>query len=75
MAYLEKHRNGVYVVCRAERKIPVIFEPAPQLNANSRQLVGWSLGWIRWNLLTCRTSGWYIEPICNTTKDEFKYSL
>ena len=43
-AYPEKHSNGVYAVCRAERKIPFTFEPAPQLNANSRQLVDWPLG-------------------------------
>jgi hypothetical protein len=38
---LEKHRNGMYVVCRAERKCLFTFEPAPQLNANLRQLVVW----------------------------------
>jgi hypothetical protein len=31
MADLEKLRNGMYVVCRAERKCPFTFESSPQL--------------------------------------------
>ena len=43
MTDLEKRRNKMDVVGRAERKCPVTFKTAPQLNVNSRQLVGWSL--------------------------------
>jgi len=34
MADLEKHRNGMDVVCRAERKCLSTFESSPQLNVN-----------------------------------------
>ncbi len=70
MADLEKHRNGMDVVGRAERKRFFTFDPAPQLNVNLRQLVGWSLGWIP---LACNTSASYIEPTCDT-KHEPKHT-
>jgi hypothetical protein len=70
MADLEKHRNGLYVVYRTERERPFTFEPAPQLNVNSRKLVGWSIGWIP---LACSISGSYIEPTCDT-KHESKHT-
>ncbi len=59
----EKHRNGMDVVFRAERKCLFAFGPASQLN--SRQLVGcnWSFGCIP---LACSTPASYIEPTCDT---------
>ena len=68
MAYLEKHRNGVYVVGRAERKISFIFEPVPQLKVESTSAGRLELGWIP---LACSISLSYMEPTCNT-KHEFQ---
>jgi hypothetical protein len=41
MAYQVKHRNGMDVICRVERESLFTFEPAPQLNPNLCQLVGY----------------------------------
>ncbi len=61
MAHLEKHRNGMNVVCRAERKYH--FRACAATECNSRQLVRWSSGWIP---LTRSISASYIEPNCYT---------
>ena len=42
MADLEKHRNEIDVVCRAEQKRVFTFKPLPQLNTSSCQLVAQS---------------------------------
>jgi hypothetical protein len=43
-AHHEKNPDGMYVVCRAERKCFFTFEPLPQLNLTSSQLVGFAIG-------------------------------
>jgi hypothetical protein len=67
MADFEKRRNGMDVVCRAERKCLLTFEPAPQLNTNSRQRAGWPSRWI---LLACITSALLqTENPCDTKRE------
>src|SRR6266702_4532259 len=61
------------VVCNAERKRLFTFEPAPQLNANLRQLVGWELGWISLACSTSASSGrptYYTKHESNTCLDQ-----